>query len=286
MAEGRVVATALVPGSPHLLAAEPAPSWKDLRAAVETVGDRFRDAGVQSLVVLSTQWFTVLGHQFQLDPNPRGRRTDENWYGYDYGRLDYDLRIDVELTREWLRAAGAEGLQTRETRYDGFPIDTGTIVAARLLDPGRRTPIALVSCNLYAAVDTLAALGRTAGAAAAATGRDVGVVAVTGLSAGLLQRWIRPDEDEVASEEHDRWNRRVLGLLTAGRMEEALAVREEFAREAQADSQFRALAFLAGAGLTDGPADLISYGPVWGTGAAVLAWPAAGSTPSRAETSR
>lgn len=267
-----VVAAALVPGSPHLLAGDPAPSWKDLAAAVEQVGDRFRAAGVEALVLLSTQWFTVLGHQFQLDPNPQGRRTDENWYGYDFGHLDYDLRVDIGLTRAWLAAAEREGLQTRETRYDGFPIDTGTVVTARLLDPGRRMPLALVSCNLYAEVAALATLGATAVAAAAETGRRVGVVAVTGLSAGLLQQWISPGEDVISSQEHDRWNRRVLGLLTEGRLAEALALREQFAREALADSQFRALAFLAGTGAVDGPAELLSYGPVWGTGAAVLSW--------------
>ena len=32
------------------------------------------------------------------------------------------------------------------------------------------------------------------------------------------------------------------------------------------DSQLRALAFLHGAGAVTGPADVLGYGPVWGTG--------------------
>ena len=35
---------ALVPGMPHLLAADPAPSWTRLRDAVRTTGDRLRAA--------------------------------------------------------------------------------------------------------------------------------------------------------------------------------------------------------------------------------------------------
>ena len=35
-----VAAAALVPGMPHLLAAEPAPSWRELAAATRTVGAR------------------------------------------------------------------------------------------------------------------------------------------------------------------------------------------------------------------------------------------------------
>ncbi len=273
MAErGGIVAAAMIPGMPQLLADDPAPSWKDLRVGVEQVGQRFQDVGVETVLLLSTQWFTVLGHQFQLDPNPRGKRTDENWYAYDYGRLSYDLRMDTELTEHWLSLTRDAGLQTRRTLYEGFPIDTGTVVASVLLDPGRRFTLAEVSCNLYAKVESLSTIGRTGVAAATAVGRRIGAVAVTGLSAGLTQRWISPNEDAIIDPAHDKWNRRVLDALVHGQLEEALSMREAFAREAAADSQFRALAFLAGTGAVGGPAELLAYGPVWGTGAAVLHW--------------
>jgi 2-aminophenol/2-amino-5-chlorophenol 1,6-dioxygenase subunit alpha len=269
---GGIVAAALIPGMPHLLAGQPAASWRDLRVAAEVVGERFRAAGVQTVLELSTQWFTVLGHQFQLDPNPRGTRTDENWYAYDYGKLRYDLRTDTALTGEWLTRCAADGFQARRTHYEGFPIDTGTVVASALLDPGGHFTWSMVSCNLYADVEALAALGRHGAAASQAVNRRVGVVAVTGLSAGLIQEWISPADDAIADPRHDKWNRRMIEALTSGQLEDALAMREDFAREAAADSQFRALAFLAGTGVAAGPAELLAYGPVWGTGAAVLHW--------------
>jgi len=274
VADGGVVATALVPGMPQLLAGQPAPSWEDLRTGVQEVGERFRSAGVQTVIVLSTQWFTVLGHQFQLDPNPRGQRTDENWYAFDYGHLAYDLRIDAPLTERWLDLTADAGLQTRRTHYEGFPIDTGTVVAANLLDPGRLFHTALVSCNLYAEVDALATIGSAAAAASERVGRRVGVIAISGLSAGLVQRWISPDEDAIAEPGHDKWNRAVLEALVRGDVDGALQMRERFAREARADSQFRALAFLAGTGQIAQPAEMLAYGPIWGTGAAVVFWPA------------
>ena len=46
----------------------------------------------------------------------------------------------------------------------------------------------------------------------------------------------------------------------------------QYAAAAQADSQFRAFAFLDGAGVVDGPGEVLAYGPVWGTGAAVVWW--------------
>lgn len=257
------VAAALVPGMPHLLAADPAPSWSELATATRTVGERLRALDVETVLLLSTQWFTVLGHQVQCDPHLSGTRTDENWYAYDYGRLRYDLTVDADLANAWADAIDTEGLQARRTRYAGFPVDTGTVTAAALLGS---FPLALVSCNLYAEPSTLATVA--AAGVHAAGDRRVAVVAVSGLSSGLIPRWITPAEDRFENAEHDRWNRKVLDALAAG----SPPPREEFALAAQADSQFRAHAFLTGSGAASGPAEVLAYGPVWGTGAAVVWW--------------
>jgi 2-aminophenol/2-amino-5-chlorophenol 1,6-dioxygenase subunit alpha len=272
MSENAVVAAALVPGMPHMLAQEPAASWADLAAAVRQVGDDFRAAAVDTVLMLSTQWFTVLGHQFQLDPNPHGRRVDENWYDFDYGHIDYNLRVDVDLVEQWVTAAEGRGLQARRTHYDQFPIDTGTTTVSSLIDPARQFRFAQVSCNLYAEVDSIATLARTGLAAADSMGRRIGVLVISGLSAGLLQSWIEPSQDRIATPEQDRWNRRILDLIVRGEQDAVLSVREQFAREGAADSQFRALAFLAGSGVLTSAAQVLAYGPIWGTGAAVLRW--------------
>lgn len=268
-----VVGAALVPGMPHLLATDPAPSWKQLADAAREVGARLRALEPDAVLLMSTQWFTVLGHQCQLDPHPRGRRTDENWYAYDYGHLDYDLRMDADLAACWADEIDAGGMQARRTRYDGFPIDTGTVAASALLDPDVRLRWAQVSCNLYADAAAMARVGAAGVRAAERAGRRVVVVAVSGLSSGLIQRWITPAEDALADPAYERWDRRVLDLLAGGRVDDALAVREEYAEQALADSQLRALAFLHGTGALTGPADVLAYGPVWGTGNAVLYWP-------------
>ena len=269
-----VVGAALVPGMPHLLADAPAPSWEALGDAARTVGARLRAAEPDSVALLSTQWFTVLGHQFQHHPNPRGTYVDENWYAFDYGHLDYDYAVDVGLVERWAAETEQAGMQARLTRYDDFPIDTGTIVAGRLLDPESRLRVAQVSCNLYAPAEAMARLGDLAVSAAGHLGRRIAVVVVSGLSAGLIQRWITTDEDRIADTTHDRWNQRILDLLAAGDLDGALAQREAYARAASVDSQGRALAFLAGTGAAYGRGEVLEYGPVWGTGAAVVHWPA------------
>jgi 2-aminophenol/2-amino-5-chlorophenol 1,6-dioxygenase alpha subunit len=257
---------------PHMLANDPAPSWSRLADAVRTTGDRLRAAGVDTVVVVSTQWFTVLGHQVQVDPHLAGEHCDENWYRYDYGRQRYDLAIDTELASAWADAIDARGLQARRTRYDGFPVDNGTITAMNLLDPDHRFRLALVSCNLYAGADVMNLLGAAALTAAADLGRRVGVVVVSGLSSGLIQRWIEPAEDRVV-DGHEGWDRRMLGLMVDRRHDDVMGLREEYARAAQVDSQLRVYPFLMGAGVDAlDSCELLEYGPIWGTGAAVVNW--------------
>ncbi|MGD9530203.1 hypothetical protein [Pseudonocardia sp.] len=263
---------ALVPGMPHLLAADPAPSWTRLRDAVRTTGDRLRAAGVETVVMVSTQWFTVLGHQVQTAAHLTGEHCDENWYRYDYGRQRFDITVDVDLALAWADAIDARGLQARRTRYDGFPVDTGTITAMNLLDPGHGFRLALVSCNLYAGADAMSVLGEAASSAAAGVGRRTGVVVVSGLSSGLVQRWISPGEDRVA-DGHESWDRRMLDLVVDRKHDDVLDLREEYARAARADSQLRVYPFLTGAGVGAlETCELLEYGPIWGTGAAVVNW--------------
>jgi 2-aminophenol/2-amino-5-chlorophenol 1,6-dioxygenase alpha subunit len=262
---------------PHLLAGDPAEPWAALRRGAHEVGRRIRADSPDTLVVISTQWFTVLGHQLQLDPRPTGTRMDENWYAYDYGSLDYGFDVDVEFTEAWAAAIEAEGFQARRTRYDDFPIDTGTIVAQRLLDPDSTIPLALVSCNLYAAPEDLGQIAACARQAAVTLGRRIACIAISGLSSGLIQEWIEPAEDRIDAD-HDTWNRRMLKLLESGDLDEAFRLREEYSRNAAADSQLRALSFLQGTGAIDVPAEVLAYGPVWGTGAAVIHWAAKGHT--------
>jgi 2-aminophenol/2-amino-5-chlorophenol 1,6-dioxygenase alpha subunit len=263
---------ALVPGMPHLLAAEPAPSWAWLADAVRRTGDRLRASGVQTVVMVSTQWFTVLGHQIQTDPKLVGEHCDENWYRYDFGRQRYDITVDTELALGWADAIDARGLQSRRTRYDGFPVDNGTITAMNLLDPEHRFRLALVSCNLYAGADAMRVLGEAAASAAAELGRRIGVVVVSGLSSGLIQRWISPGEDQIAAG-HETWDRRMLDLILDRKHDDVLDLREEYARGAQVDSQLRVYPFLVGTGVEElESCELLEYGPIWGTGGAVVNW--------------
>lgn len=263
---------AWVPGLPHLLAKSPAPGWQQLADACRALGDRWRAAGVETLAVVSTQWYSVLGLQVQVRPRPQGVRVDENWYGYEFGTIPYDFQTDTELAHRWLDALRQQGFQARPTEHEHFPIDTGLVIALELLDPKHEWRIAQVSLNLYGDADSVERLGRCAAEASAATGRRAAALAISGLSSEPLRRWIEPSQDHVATPQNERWDRRILELIEAGQVDEVFALREEYARAASADSQLRALGFLRGAAGLRGKAKVHGYAPVWGTGGAVIEW--------------
>src|SRR5207244_8492981 len=95
----------LVPGVPHLLAADPARSWRELAAAARAAGEVLRAEELDALLMMSTQWFTVLGHQFQARANLEGTYVDENWYDFEYGTFAYRLTTHGQLTRAWAENA-------------------------------------------------------------------------------------------------------------------------------------------------------------------------------------
>lgn len=272
MAGGRIEGALLVPGMSHVLSARPDPSWARLRAAAEAAGTELRDR-VDAWLLMSTQWFTVLGFQFQVRPHLAGTHVDDNWYDTDHGEHRYDLRVDGDLVGRWADATAAAGADVHRTDVEGFPMDTGTLTALRLVDPDGALPVAMASMNLYAGPEAMVQVGETARRAVEASGKRVGVVVASGLSAGVRQEWLRPGQDDLSDAAHDRWNREILDLLAVGDLDGALARREDYARQASVDSQFRALTFLAGTGAVGGRAEIMEYGPIWGTGAAVVRWP-------------
>jgi len=109
--------------------------------------------------------------------------------------------------------------------YRGFPIDTGTVVALKLLNPENRLPACVVSCNMYADRAETLVLGKAAADALRATGKKAVAIAVSLLSARLFTHEIDPMEDRISSLKDDEWNRKLLELLGEGRLEDVSSSR-------------------------------------------------------------
>jgi 2-aminophenol/2-amino-5-chlorophenol 1,6-dioxygenase alpha subunit len=269
MPEGKLVKAYILPGLPHLVFGEKVGRWAGLRRAFQAAGKAIRDAKPDVVMIFSTQWISVLGHLFQALPNPKGVHVDENWH--HLGEIPFDFRVDVDLAHKAVEAAGSKGLQARAVNYEGFPVDTGTLVVAHFLGGGQSIPLAGVSCNIYAGREDEFTLGRTTAEALRQTGRRAVVVACTGLSGHFFTQEIEPEKDRLSTDEDDQWNRKMLDRMAQGKNAEAVEAAGEFAGATGADMGFKAFYWLMGAlGTTSVPGKVLAYGPIWGTGAAVV----------------
>lgn len=268
---GLVQKAYLVPGQPHIfLAPERNAGWASLKANYEAVGREIETSGAELILLYSTQWYSVIGHLFQTDPQPKWVLVDQNWY--QFGEIPYEFRIDPAFGELYARTAKDLGMQAATVNYHGFPIDPGTVIALKLLNPNNRIPASVVSCNIYAERDETRALGRAARTAIEQYGKKTIVVVVSNLSNRYEVADIDPANDRISSAKDDEWNRKILEMLGEGRLEDVAQVAREFAREANADMGFKAvwwLAALAGENnLYDGK--VWDYQPVWGTGNAIV----------------
>jgi 2-aminophenol/2-amino-5-chlorophenol 1,6-dioxygenase alpha subunit len=261
----------LVPGQPHiLLGADQNPGWAALKSAYEAVGREIERSGAELMLVYSTQWFSVIGHLMQTDPKPAWTLVDQNWY--ELGEIPYEFRVDPAFGTLYCDLAKQAGLQASTVNYHGFPIDTGTVVALKLLNRNNRIPASIVSCNIYAERDETRALGRIGRAALDRYGKKTIVVVVTNLSNRYEVAEIDPAKDRISSIKDDEWNRKILEMLGEGRLEDVAQVAREFGREANADMGFKAIWWL---GAVTGESNLYDgkvweYQPVWGTGSAIV----------------
>lgn len=261
----------IVSGQPHiLLAPEKNQGWASLRASYEAVGREIARSGAELILLYSTQWFSVIGHLFQTDPQPKWVLVDQNWY--DLGEIPYEFRIDPKFGELYASICKQNGMQAATVNYHGFPIDTGTVVALKLLNPDNAIPASVVSCNIYAERDETRALGKAGRAALEQYGKKTIVVVVTNLSNRYEVAEIDPANDRVSSAKDDEWNRKILEMLGEGRLEDVAQVARDFAREANADMGFKAIWWLAALmgenNLYDGK--VWDYQPVWGTGNAIV----------------
>ncbi|HZU52786.1 MAG TPA: hypothetical protein VFF77_02760, partial [Holophagaceae bacterium] len=179
----------LVPGKPlPLLAPEKNAAWAELRQGFDAARDEIRASGADLLLLYSTQWMNVIGHQIQADPAPEWVHVDQDFHAF--GTMPYKFRMDPGFAQAYEAAARAKGLHARTVSYKGFPLDTGVIQALKLLNPDNAIPACIVGCNMYADRAETIVLGKAAAEAIAQNGRKAVVVAVSALSNRVFSKQI------------------------------------------------------------------------------------------------
>ncbi len=279
-ATGRILGGYLVPNQPHpLLAPEQSPGWQSLHDSYARLRAEIEASDADLLLLFSTRWVSIIGHQIQADPEPHFWVVDEDFH--ELGTLRYQLRMDAAFAETYRECANARGLHARTVAYQGFPIDVGSITALKLLNPNNRIPACIVSCNVYSDRQETLVLGKAALDAVKKSGRKAIVVGVSALSNRMFTDYIDPATDRIHSLKDDEWNRKLLELFAAGRLEDVSQLSREFSRQANGDSKMKAIWWLAAAmgQNNDYRGTVFDYQPVYGTGAALvglLPYPGAG----------
>ena len=219
MSEGKIVASFVVPVHPHtVLAPDQNPGWKRLREAFDQAAQTIRELDADLIVVYSTTWPSVIGHQIQSDPNPEWVMVDHDFH--DLGSIPYSFNIDQEFAHAWDDANKARGLQSRCVNYKGFPIDVGSVVALTLLNPDNKIPAVIVSSNVYANRSETTVMAKACLDVVKAQGKKVVAVTAMSLSNRMFTDFIEPSEDKIHSLKDHEWNQKILEFLRQGRLED------------------------------------------------------------------
>jgi len=219
MSSGELIDSFVVPVHPHtVLAPEKNEGWGKLRDAYDEAAKRIEDSGADLLIIYSTTWPSVIGHQIQADPNPQWVMVDHDFH--DLGSINYSFNIDAEFANEWNQANKQRGLQSRTVAYKGFPIDVGSVVALTLLNPENKIPAVIVSSNVYSNRSETTVLAKACLEVIKRTGRKAVAVTAMSLSNRMFTENIEPKDDRIHSLKDDEWNRKILEFLSEGRLED------------------------------------------------------------------
>ena len=216
---GGIVKSLIVPAHPHpVLCPEKNEGWQNIRNAYDEARRQIEESDADLIIIYSTLWPSIIGHQLQADPNPKWVLVDADFH--DLGSIHYSLNIDADFAKSWNQANLSRGLQSRTVAYDGFPIDVGSVVALQLLNPDNRIPAVICSTNVYSNRAETTVLAKSCLDVIKSTGRKAVAVSVMSLSNRMFTEPIKPEEDRIHSLKDDEWNRKILEFLEMGRLED------------------------------------------------------------------
>jgi 2-aminophenol/2-amino-5-chlorophenol 1,6-dioxygenase alpha subunit len=262
-----------VPPHPQpLLSPEANEGYASIRAAFDTARERIEQSNADLILVYSTTWPSIIGHQIQALEEPEWIHVDDDFHFL--GSMPYKFSMDVEFANEFRDSAEARGLHSRTVAYHGFPIDTGSVVALSLLNPDNRIPACIVSSNVYSNRAETMVLGKSARDALVKQGKKAVVVVVSSLSNRMFTEHIDPLDDRIHSAKDEEWNQKILEFFADGRLEDISQLSREIHDQMRVNKvvTYKPAWWMAAAmgqhNNYDG--EVLAYGALHGAGGAVI----------------
>ncbi len=268
-----VIRAFVLPGLPQpLLVPHLNAGYQRLKNAFIEVKNQIEQSDADVILIYSTMWPSVIGHQIQARPEPEWTHVDEEFH--DLGEIHYKLRIDSEFAKAYVEESKSRGLQCRAVDYKGFPIDTGSVVALKLINPNNRLPAVIVSSNVYADRAETMVLAKAAVETLKKQNKKAIAIIISTLSNRLHQTFIDPKDDVVHSLKDQEWNTKILEFLEKGRLEDVAQLSRQIHREARVKkvSNFKPFWWLSGVAGSHNryTGEVLAYEPVCGAGCAVV----------------
>ena len=270
-----------VPPHPHpLLCPEKNEGWQKIRDAYEDARRKIEEVDADLIIVYSTLWASIVGHQIQAQPEPEWTHVDDDFHFL--GSLPYKFKTDTEFAHTYKNKCEKRGLTARTIAYKGFPIDTGSIVALKLLNPENKLQSCIVSSNMYANRSETIVLGKAARDALIEQGKKAVVVIVASLSNRMFTTHIDPAEDRIHSSKDEEWNNKIMSFFADGRLEDLSQLSRQIHSQIRVKKvvAYKPVWWMAAVmGQHNNYNGLIhGYAPIHGSGAAVISLtPAIGS---------
>lgn len=291
MTRGEIVAGCLAPHPPHLVYAENPPQneptaeggWEQLRWGYERLRESLSDVDYDVIVVLSPHWQTYVGTHFLGLPHFKNLSVDPVFP--NLFRYNYDLNIDVELSKQICDKAEKSGLTVKMMNNPDFRIDYGTITTGHMFNPEWDKPMVVISSNRssdYYSVDVMQEMMMELGKATREAILDSGKKAVVLASNSLSHRHFTTESEvpEDMSKEHitshamHLWDMRIIEYMRTGQSQRIIDEMPEFTEQAIAESDGGGFSWLLSTlDIPTYPAILHGYGTIIGTGNAIVEWP-------------
>lgn len=263
----------VLPGLPHpLLCPEKNEGYQKLRSAFDRVREEIANSDADLILVYSTMWPSILGHQIQARPEIKWTHVDELFH--DLGSIPYQFKMDSDFAQAYKECCEERGLHARTINYDGFPVDTGSVVALKLINPDNRIPASIVSSNIYADRVETVVLGKATQEALKKENKKAIAVVVSTLSNRLHDEFIDLKDDCIHSAKDEEWNQKILEFLKLGRLEDVAQLSRQIHKEARVSKvvNFKSFWWLSSVMGAHNryTGDVYEYQPVYGTGSAVV----------------
>ena len=270
---GEVVKSLIVPPHPHpLLCPGKNEGWQRIRDAYGDAKKQIEESQADLIIIYSTLWPSVIGHQIQADPNPEWVMVDADFH--DLGSIHYSLNIDSEFALAWNEANIKRGLESRTVSYHGFPVDVGSVVALQLLNPDNKIPAVICSTNVYSNRAETTVLAKACMDVIKSQGKKAVAVSVMSLSNRMFTEPIEPHEDRIHSLKDDEWNRKILEFLSEGRLEDVSQLSRTIHEQIRVKKvvAFKPMWWLSAMNnnRNDLTGEIMAYEPIHGAGAAVV----------------